>query len=94
MTRQDGKKVEPEMEPEKLKEMIIEKIDDYLAGKISEKDATEWALKIIKKYPLPNNERGIHSALGDLLGLDEPERFRTAREDLIEDKKQLMGKMQ
>lgn len=71
------------------REELIEKIDQYLKGEISEKEAAEWALGIIKKYPHDSN---TSSALNALMLLDEPERFRTAKEDLIKEREELIGK--
>jgi hypothetical protein len=77
------------MNPETLKDELIKRIDDYLHGKTSEEEAAEWALDIIKKYPYDSN---TSSALNALMLLDEPERFRTAKEDLIKEKDILIGK--
>lgn len=78
------------MNPETLKDELIRKIDDYLDGKISEKEAAEWALGIVKKYPIHDSD--IAFTLMDLMCLDEPERFRTAKEDLIWRKDHLTAK--
>ncbi|NIQ15669.1 MAG: hypothetical protein GTO02_15100 [Candidatus Dadabacteria bacterium] len=78
------------MNHETLKEMIIKKIDDYLADNVTEKEANKWALEIIKKYPFHDSD--IAFALMDLMCSDEPERYRTAREDLIWRRDRLTGK--
>lgn len=75
---------------EKLIEMTVEKINDYLAGKLSEKEASEWALGIVKKFPIHDSD--IAFAMMDLMCLDEPERFRTAKEDLTWRKDHLTAK--
>jgi len=73
-----------------LLKLVIDNIDEYLSGKLSEEEASKWALKMVKKHPIRDND--IAFALMDLMCLDEPERFRTAKEDLIRRRDRLMSK--
>lgn len=72
------------------KKEIINKIEDYLSGRLSREDAWKWAIDIIHKTKEGELDKDVFDALLSLYGLhDEEERFRTAKEDLIKIKKKL-----
>jgi len=69
---------------EDLRRETIEKIEDFLAGKISKAEAARWAVEILAKRTFGTDELVLEDAITALAGLhDEDERFDTAREDLL-----------
>jgi len=67
-----------------LREKTIEKIEDFLAGRISKAKAARWAVGILAERTFGTNELVLEDAITALAGLhDEDERFDTAREDLF-----------
>jgi|Deesub1362B_J571_1020462.scaffolds.fasta_scaffold11389_1 hypothetical protein len=69
---------------EDLRGEIIQKIEEFLEGKISKKEASQWAVKALTKRNFSSNELLLEDALTALAGLhDEDERFDTARQDLL-----------
>lgn len=76
-------------------EEVIQKIDKYLKGEISKKEASSWAINVIHKSRYGELERDIEEAVYELFGLhDEDDRFDTAPEDLEKTLKKLRKKQQ
>lgn len=73
---------------------IIQKIEDYLNGKISREETWKWASNIMHITKDGELDEDVHDAILSLYGLhDDEERFRTANEDLIKIKKELQEKL-
>lgn len=73
---------------------IVEKINNYFEGKISDKDLDKWATQALVDYPenFLIEDFIIESALGLLNMLhDDDERFRASRAELEETKNILLG---
>jgi hypothetical protein len=67
-----------------LRKETIEKIEDFLAGRIPRTEVVGWAVKILTKRAFGTDELVLEDAITALSGLhDEDERFDTAREDLL-----------
>ena len=67
-----------------LRKETIEKIRDFLAGKISKAEAARWAVEILTTRTFGTDALVLEDAITALAGLhDEDERFDTAREDLL-----------
>lgn len=72
------------------KKEIIQRINEYLKGTLSDEEAYRWASDILKKAKYGELNKDIEEALWALWGLhDKEERFKTAREDLIKIKSKL-----
>lgn len=72
------------MKRERLKQHIIQRIEDYLGGRATREDTAAWAISKITSRVFTSDEVLLEDALAALAGLhDEEERFQTAREDLI-----------
>ena len=75
-----------------LKMKTINKIDDYLAGKISKKEASDWAITVMKQKNFASDEMVLEDAITALCGLhDNDDRWDTAEDDLIYLKTCLLG---
>jgi hypothetical protein len=76
---------------------ILEMIDRYLSGELSRADAVRWATLAISDDPGRKNERVedhiIGYALASLMMLseNEPEEFRTTRQQLLQSRAYLTG---
>jgi hypothetical protein len=69
---------------EDLRKETIERIDGFLAGKVSRAEAVRWAVEILGERAFGTDELVLEDAITALVGLhDEDERFDTAREDLL-----------
>lgn len=69
---------------EDLREKTIEKIEDFLAGRISKAEVARWAVTILAERTFGTDELVLEDAITALAGLhNEDERFNTAREDLF-----------
>jgi len=67
-----------------LRRASIEKIEDFLVGKISKAEAARWAVEVLTTRAFSTDELVLEDAITALAGLhDEDERFDTAREDLL-----------
>lgn len=76
------------------KEELIQKIDGYLKGEISKKEASSWATEVLHKSKDGEHERDIEEAVLELFGLhDEDDRIDTAPEDLEKTLKKLREKL-
>ena len=66
------------------KEAVIDKITDYLEGKSSKKEISQWAIQILSKESFTTEQLLIEDAVTALSLLhDEDDRFDIANEDLI-----------
>jgi hypothetical protein len=69
---------------EDLRRATIEKIEDFLAERVSEVEVARWAVGILTERTFGTGELVLEDAITALAGLhDEDERFDTAREDLL-----------
>jgi len=67
-----------------LTEEVIERIENYLAGRCTGQETAAWAVGVLTQRTFNAGETLIKDALTALAGLhDGDERFDTAREDLI-----------
>jgi hypothetical protein len=67
-----------------LTEEIIERIEDYLAGRSTGRETAAWAVSVLTQRTFSASEKLVEDALTALAGLhDGDERFDTAPEDLI-----------
>jgi hypothetical protein len=74
------------------KKEVVEKINDYLKGKVSKGEASAWAIKKLTEECFHVEDTLIEDAITALSLLhDEDERFDTAQEDLIFFKDCLLG---
>jgi len=72
------------MKRAQLKQQIISKIEDYLAGRVSKQHAAAWAISKMRGSVFTSSDLLLEDALTALAGLhDEEERFATAKEDLV-----------
>ncbi|MFB0537735.1 MAG: hypothetical protein ACETWR_22440 [Anaerolineae bacterium] len=77
-----------------LTEEIIERIEDYLAGRSTGQETAAWAVGVITQRTFNAGEKLVEDALTALAGLhDGDERFDTAQEDLIYFKNCLLAKV-
>ena len=77
-----------------LTEEIIERIENYLAGKSTGQETAAWAVSMLTRRTFHGSEKLVEDALTALAGLhDGDERFDTAREDLIYFKNCLLAKV-
>ena len=75
-----------------LKTKTINKINDYLAGRISKKEASDWAIDVMKQKNFAVDEMVLEDAITALCGLhDDDDRWDTAQDDLIYLKNCLLG---
>ncbi|MBM3237301.1 hypothetical protein FJZ31_13490 [Candidatus Poribacteria bacterium] len=75
-----------------LKTKTINKINDYLAGRISKKEASDWAIAVMKQKNFAVDEIVLEDAITALCGLhDDDDRWDTAQDDLIYLKNCLLG---
>lgn len=73
---------------------VIEKIDQYLKGEISKKEAYGWSSEILRKAKHGKLDKDIDEALWELWGLhDEDDEIDTAPEDLEKTLKKLQEKL-
>jgi len=67
-----------------LRKETIERIEGFLAGKVSKAEAARWAVEILGERVFGTDELVLEDAITALAGLhDEDERFDTAKEDLL-----------
>lgn len=67
-----------------LTEELIERIENYLAGRSTGQEIAAWAVGVLTRRTFSASEKLMEDALTALAGLhDGNERFDTAREDLI-----------
>ncbi|OIO74274.1 MAG: hypothetical protein AUJ85_06085 [Elusimicrobia bacterium CG1_02_37_114] len=65
------------------KEEVISKINNYLNGKVTKKEISQWAIQVLSKERFSTEQILIEDAVTALSLLhDENERFDTANEDL------------
>jgi len=67
---------------DELAEAIVEKIDEYLAGSLDGKGASQWAVQKLTQYRFASHELLLDEALNSLLclGGDDPEWDTTNQE--------------
>jgi hypothetical protein len=67
-----------------LTEEIIERIEDYLAGRSTGQETADWAVSVLTQRTFSASEKLVEDTLTALVGLhDGDKRFDTAQEDLI-----------
>jgi hypothetical protein len=77
-----------------LTEKVIERIENYLAGKSTGQETAAWAVGVLTRRTFNAGEKLVEDALTALAGLhDGDERFDTAREDLIYFKNCLLARV-
>ena len=77
-----------------LTEEVIERIENYLAGKSTGQETAAWAVGVLTRRSFNASEKLMEDALTALAGLhDGDERFDTAREDLIYFKNCLLARV-
>ena len=77
-----------------LTEQVIERIENYLAGKSTGQETAAWAVGVLTRRTFNAGETLVEDALTALAGLhDGDERFDTAREDLIYFKNCLLARV-
>ncbi|MEW5767601.1 MAG: hypothetical protein AB1797_08260 [bacterium] len=76
-----------------LKEAVVNQIDGYLEGKVSKKEASSWAIRVITERCFGVDEILLEDAVTALAGLhDDNERWDVSKEDMIFFKECLEGK--
>ncbi|NIO69155.1 MAG: hypothetical protein GTN71_09000 [Anaerolineae bacterium] len=77
-----------------LTEELIERIENYLAGRSTGQETAAWAVGVLTRRTFNASEKLMEDALTALAGLhDGDERFDTAREDLIYFKNCLLARV-
>ena len=77
-----------------LAEEVIERIENYLAGRSTGQETAAWAVGVLTRRTFNASEKLMEDVLTALAGLhDGDERFDTAREDLIYFKSCLLARV-
>ncbi len=72
------------MDRKKLTDLVVAKIESYLAGKVSKAQVSRWATRKLLDETFSAQDTLLEDALTALAGLhDDDERFDTADEDLV-----------
>jgi hypothetical protein len=68
-----------------LRDEALAKIEDYLGGRCTKREATAWAIQTLRRTAFPPERTLLEDAITALAGLhDEDQRLDTAREDLMD----------